>query len=122
MADSSDLDDDLIRSLQLFNSRLQSATEQQRAERIVTKAERAKTDAANRVRNLSNDTSATAEARAEAEQAYRAAVDELAARRDNPLGQADETASPAETNSPEGEKNEARDATPEAEVEQSDAG
>jgi phosphate starvation-inducible protein PhoH len=62
-------------ALRLFNARLGAQAENEKAERRVQKAAKAKDDAAGRVRNLENDTKATAEQRAEAAAAYRAAVD-----------------------------------------------
>ena len=62
-------------ALRLFNARLDAQAENEKAERRVQKAAKAKDDAASRVRNLENDTKATAEQRAEAAAAYRAAID-----------------------------------------------
>ncbi len=62
-------------ALRLFNARLGAQAENEKAERRVQKAAKAKDDAASRVRNLENDTKATAEQRAEAAAAYRAAID-----------------------------------------------
>lgn len=62
-------------ALRLFNARLGAQAENEKAERRVQKTAKAKDDAAGRVRNLENDTKATAEQRAEAAAAYRAAVD-----------------------------------------------
>jgi hypothetical protein len=62
-------------ALRLFNARLSAQAENEKAERRVQKAAKAKDDAAGRVRNLENDTKATAEQRAEAAAAYRAAVE-----------------------------------------------
>ncbi len=62
-------------ALKLFNARLGAQAENEKAERRVQKAAKAKDDAAGRVRNLENDTTATAEQRAEAAAAYRAAVE-----------------------------------------------
>ena len=62
-------------ALRLFNARLGAQAENEKAERRVQKAAKAKDDAAGRVRNLENDTKATAEQRAEAAAAYRAAID-----------------------------------------------
>ena len=62
-------------ALRLFNARLGAQAENEKAERRVQKAAKAKDDAAGRVRNLENDTKATAEQRAEAAAAYLAAID-----------------------------------------------
>ena len=62
-------------ALRLFNARLGAQAENEKAERRVQKAAKVKDDAASRVRNLENDTKATAEQRAEAAAAYRAAID-----------------------------------------------
>jgi hypothetical protein len=62
-------------ALRLFNARLGAQAENEKAERRVQKAAKAKDDAAGRVRNLENDTKATAEQRAEAAAAYRTAVE-----------------------------------------------
>ena len=79
-------------ALRLFNARLGAQAENEKAERRVQKAAKAKDDAAGRVRNLENDTKATAEQRAEAATAYRAAVEAWERARS---GEADPTPAPS---------------------------
>ena len=69
------VDEATANALALFNARLAAQAENERAERRVQKAAKAKDDAAARVRALEADTKATAEQRAEAAAAYRAAVE-----------------------------------------------
>lgn len=69
------VDDETANALALFNARLAALADQDKAERRVQKAVKAKDDAAARVRALESDTKATADQRAEAAAAYRAAVE-----------------------------------------------
>lgn len=69
------VDEETANALALFNARLVALAEQDKTERRVQKAAKTKDDAAARVRSLEADTKATAEQRAEAATAYRAAVD-----------------------------------------------
>ena len=62
-------------ALLLFNARLAAQAENEKAERRVQKAARAKDDAAAKVRALESDTKASAEARAEAVAAVRGALE-----------------------------------------------
>ena len=71
------LDNETRTALLLFNERLDARALQQRGKKRLAKAERAKDAAAGAVRNLNNDPDATAEQKAEAEAAYKAAVDEF---------------------------------------------
>jgi phosphate starvation-inducible protein PhoH len=84
-------------ALRLFNARLDAQAENEKAERRVQKAAKAKDDAAGRVRNLENDTKATAEQRAEAAAAYRAAIDAWERARN---GEADPASSAAPADEP----------------------
>jgi hypothetical protein len=69
------VDEATANALALFNARLAAQAENERAERRVQKAAKAKDDAAARVRALEADTKATAEQRAEAAAGYRHAVE-----------------------------------------------
>jgi hypothetical protein len=69
------VDEATANALALFNARLAAQAENERAERRVQKAAKAKDDAAARVRALEADTKATAEQRAEAAAGYRRAVE-----------------------------------------------
>ena len=71
------VDDETRAALLLFNERIDEARADERAAKRVAKAEREKDEAASRVRNLGNDSSATAEQKAEAESAYKSAVEEF---------------------------------------------
>jgi hypothetical protein len=71
------VDDETAAALALFNARLAEQAERERAQRRIDKAQRAKDDAAARVRALENDTKATAEQRTEAAAAYKAALEAL---------------------------------------------
>ncbi len=70
------LDNETRTALLLFNERLDARALAQRGKKRVAKAERAKEAAATNVRKLSENPNATAEEKAEAEAAYKAAVDE----------------------------------------------
>lgn len=85
-------------ALLLFNARLAAQAENEKAERRVQKAARAKDDAAAKVRALENDTKASAEARAEAAAAYRGALEawERAKRGETDPAPATTDAEPAE--------------------------
>jgi len=78
------VDDETRAALLLFNERIDEARAEERAAKRVAKAERDKDEAASRVRNLGNDSSATAEQKAEAEAAYKAAVEEFNRISENP--------------------------------------
>lgn len=71
------VDDETRAALLLFNERIAEARADERAAKRVAKAEREKDEAAGRVRSLGNDSSATAEEKAEAESAYKAAVEDF---------------------------------------------
>ncbi|MDH3705197.1 MAG: hypothetical protein OES57_03980 [Acidimicrobiia bacterium] len=88
MAEQTDLNPELLASLELFNAHLEQDAEAEKAAKAVAKAERRKDEAAARVRKLNDDPKATADEKAEAEAAYREAVAELAARTEDPLGNA----------------------------------
>ncbi|NNC79785.1 MAG: hypothetical protein HKN94_06480 [Acidimicrobiales bacterium] len=78
------VDDETRAALLLFNQRLEESAAEARAAKRIAKAERAKDEAASRVRNVGNDSNATAEQKAEAETAYKAAVDEFQRIKENP--------------------------------------
>ena len=84
------LDNETRTALLLFNERLEASALQERADKRVAKAERAKEAAAATVRKLSDDRDASAEAKAEAEAAYKAAVDEYNVIVANPLAGLDQ--------------------------------
>ena len=71
------VDDETRAALLLFNERIDEARADERAAKRVAKAEREKDEAAGRVRSLGKDSSATAEQKAEAESAYKAAVEDF---------------------------------------------
>jgi hypothetical protein len=71
------VDDETAAALALFNARLSEQAERERTQRRIDKAQREKDAAAARVRELENDTKATAEQRSEAAAAYKAALDAL---------------------------------------------
>jgi hypothetical protein len=70
-----DVDTETSAALILFAARHAALADQERDARRVEKAGKAKDEAAARVRNLENDTKATAEQRTEAAGAYRSAVE-----------------------------------------------
>src|SRR5436190_19922557 len=71
------LDDDTRNALILFNARLVAQDELEREKRRVDKAAKAKDEAAAKVRELENDSSATTEQKSEAQAAYIASLDAL---------------------------------------------
>lgn len=91
------LDNDTRAALLLFNERLEATALRERGEKRVAKAERAKEQAAATVRKLSEDSNATAEEKAEAEAAYKAAVDEYNVIRADPTAGLD---TPKKSNAP----------------------
>lgn len=78
------VDEETRAALLLFNERVASTAAEERAAKRIAKAERAKDDAAARVRTVNEDLGASSEAKAEAEAAYKAAVAELARITENP--------------------------------------
>ncbi|MGI9607132.1 MAG: hypothetical protein ACR2P0_13425 [Acidimicrobiales bacterium] len=78
------VDDETRAALLLFNERVEASASKERAAKRLAKAERAKDEAAARVRSLENDSSATAEAKAEAQELYKAALDNLQTVTENP--------------------------------------
>ena len=68
------VDDETRAALLLFNERIEQSAADDRAAKRVAKAERAKDEAAATVRKLGGSTSASPEDKAEAEEAYKAAV------------------------------------------------
>jgi len=109
------LDDETSAALTLFNEYVDADRERTRREKRIKKAERAKDEAAARVKKLSNGGSA--EERAEAEAAYREASEAWKRIRDG-VEPEPETGSDAETDPPEESASEA--APDEATAESSD--
>jgi hypothetical protein len=71
------VDKETADALALFNARLAAQAENERAQRRIDKATREKDQAAAQVRTLENDPKASAEQRAAATEAYKAALDAL---------------------------------------------
>jgi hypothetical protein len=71
------VDPETAAALALFNTRLSQQAEGERAQRRIDKATREKDQAAARVRALEKDTKATAEQRADAAAAYKAALEAI---------------------------------------------
>lgn len=71
------VDDETRAALLLFNERLEAAAADERATKRVAKAERAKDEAAAKVRKLESDSRASAEEKAEANEAYKLAVSDF---------------------------------------------
>ena len=78
------VDDETRAALLLFNERVEASAAEERAKKRIKKAERAKDQAAARVRKLSDDPSASAEDKADAEAEYKAAVENYQVIRANP--------------------------------------
>lgn len=79
------VDDETRAALLLFNERVEASAAAERAKKRIGKAERAKDEAAARVRKLNEDPDATAEQKAEAEAAYKEASDNFQVVQANPL-------------------------------------
>lgn len=77
-------DDETRAALLLFNERIEASAAEERAAKRIAKAERAKDQAAAVVRKFSDDPSASAEDKAEAEANYKAAVENYQVIRANP--------------------------------------
>ncbi len=109
------VDDETRAALLLFNERLEAAAAEERAAKRVAKAERAKTEAAATVRKLNDDPRASAEDKAEAEAAYKVAVDNFNTIRDNPDAEIAKPAAEADADNAEAqEPNAADDSTDDA--------
>ena len=78
------VDDETRAALLLFNERVEATAAQERGAKRVAKAERAKDEAAAVVRKLSENADASAEAKSEAEAAYKAALDSYNTIKDDP--------------------------------------
>ena len=78
------VDDETRAALLLFNERVEATAAEQRAAKRIGKAERAKDQAASVVRDVNNNPSATPEQKAEAEESYKAAVENYQMIRANP--------------------------------------
>ena len=78
------VDDETRAALLLFNERVEATAAEQRAAKRIGKAERAKDQAASVVRDVNNNPSATPEQKAEAEESYKAAVENYQMVRANP--------------------------------------
>ncbi len=79
------VDDETRAALLLFNERVEASAAKERGRKRVAKAERAKAEAAKVVRRVNDDPDATAEQKAEAEAAYKAASDNFQVVQANPL-------------------------------------
>ncbi len=89
------LDNETRTALLLFNERLEASALQERADKRVAKAERAKEAAAATVRKLGDDRDATPEQKAEAEAAYKEAVEQYNVIAADPMAGLDEPKKPA---------------------------
>lgn len=79
------VDDETRAALLLFNERVEATAQKERGKKRIAKAERAKAEAAKKVRQLNDDPNATAEQKAEAEAAYKAASDNFMVVQANPF-------------------------------------
>lgn len=79
------VDDETRAALLLFNERVEANAAKERGTKRVAKAQRAKDEAAAVVRKLAENAGASAEEKAEAETAYKAAVASLTETKDDPL-------------------------------------
>lgn len=95
------VDDETRAALLLFNQRIEEARADERAAKRLAKAERAKTEAAAVVRELGNRSTATAEQKAEAEAAYKAAVDDFNRIAEDPHAEPDRVEATAGDPAPE---------------------
>lgn len=77
-------DDETRAALLLFNERVEASAAEERAAKRIKKAERAKDEAAAVVRKVSENPNASAEEKAEAEDSYKAAVENYQVIRANP--------------------------------------
>ena len=84
------LDNETRTALLLFNERLDARALEQRGKKRLAKAERAKEAAAATVRKVGENPDATAEEKAEAEAAYKTALDEFNVIAANPTAGLDE--------------------------------
>ena len=109
------VDDETRAALLLFNERVEASAADERAKKRIRKAERAKDEAAARVRKLTDDPDATAEQRAEAEAAYKEASDNFQVVQANPLAHEQKKSAPkAEEEAPAEEAAPAEPAAEEA--------
>lgn len=107
------VDDETRAALLLFNERVEANAAAERGKKKVAKAERAKAEAAKTVRRVNEDPDATAEQKAEAEAAYKAASDHFQVVQANPLaGETPKKAAPADDAAPAEEPAEAEEAAP----------
>ena len=79
------VDDETRAALLLFNERVEATAQKERGQKRIAKAERAKSEAAKKVRKLNDDPDATAEQKAEAEAEYKAASDNFQVISANPF-------------------------------------
>ncbi len=79
------VDDETRAALLLFNERVEATAAAERGKKKIAKAERAKAEAAKEVRRVNDNPDATAEQKAEAEAAYKAASDHFQVVQANPL-------------------------------------
>jgi len=112
------VDDETRAALLLFNERVEANAALERAAKRVKKAERAKDEAAAVVRKMNDNPNATPEQKAEAEEAYKAAVENYQVIRANPdAGQSksepkkdDDTEAPSEAATEESSDSQTDDA------------
>ena len=116
------LDNDTRAALLLFNERLEETAALKRGQKRVAKAERAKESAAALVRKLGDNPNASAEEKAEAETAYKAAVENYNVIKADPDAEVDSPKPPAAEDSDAGEAEaEPEAAEPEAEANEAEA-
>lgn len=116
------LDNDTRAALLLFNERLEETAALKRGQKRVAKAERAKESAAALVRKLGDNPNASAEEKAEAETAYKAAVENYNVIKADPDAEVDSPKPPAAEDSDAGEAEaEPEAAEPEAEAKEPEA-
>ena len=114
------LDNDTRAALLLFNERLEETAALKRGQKRVAKAERAKESAAALVRKLGDNPNASAEEKAEAETAYKAAVENYNVIKADPDAEVDSPKPPAAEDSDAGEA-EAEPEAAESEAAESEA-
>ncbi len=94
------VDDETRAALLLFNERVEASAAAERAKKRIGKAERAKDEAAAKVRKLNDDPDATAEQKAEAEAAYKEASDNFQVVQANPLAHEQKKSAPKAEEAP----------------------
>ena len=115
------VDDETRAALLLFNERVEASAAEERAAKRVAKAERAKDEAAAVVRKLADNPNASAEDKAEAEVAYKAAVDNFQAIKADPTAGMDQPKKKAPAEEVAAEEAPAEEAAAEAPAEEAAA-